>query len=180
MYEIERTNLQYYKKLLEIICNISKEHTIHNIIDIGGWHGHFINKTCPKDKYCFDLKVNSENVCAGVIPIQGDFLKYDFGDTKYDIVCCCQVLEHIDSDNVARFATKLFELSNIVIISVPYKWSENFCKWHKQDPVDEKKIFDWVGRKPNESYIVTEKNGVQRIINVYVVTFTTFRKSCAK
>lgn len=138
-YEKKRENLKYYKKLLEIISDISKNNNINNIIDIGGWKGYFVSRTDIKDKYCFDLKVNNKNVSNGVIQIQGDFLKYDFGNTKYDIVCCCQVLEHIDDNNVKFFAKKLFELSNIVIISLPYKWDKNRCKWHKQDPVDEKK-----------------------------------------
>ena len=88
-------------------------------------------------------------------------------NNKYDVVTCLQVLEHIDDDTVYNFAQKLFTLGNIVIISVPYMWKKGICKYHKQDPVDETKLYGWTKKIPIYSIIIKD-NHFNRIINVYI------------
>ena len=81
------------------------------------------------------------------------------------MVTCMQVLEHIQDEYVGDFAKKLFAISSRVLISVPYKWKQGVCKYHYQDPVDEKKIYGWVERQPTESFIVNEAH--RRLISYY-------------
>lgn len=82
----------------------------------------------------------------------GDFIEWDSGDQRFDVALCLQVLEHV-SDPTA-FAQKLFELADVVVISVPYKWPKGMTKGHTHDPVDEVKLRKWTGREPFESRIV--------------------------
>ncbi len=84
-------------------------------------------------------------------------------ETYFDLVLCLQVLEHLD--NPDAFAQKLLNAGRTVIISVPYRWPQGYCKTHKQDPVDEAKLERWTQRKPVETQIVT--NGKERLIAVY-------------
>ena len=86
---------------------------------------------------------------------------------KYDVVVCLQVLEHIDHDIVKKFTQKLFQVGKTVIISVPYKWELGKCKYHVHDPVDESKLYSWTKRYPKKTWIITEKNGVKRLIALY-------------
>ena len=164
-YEKKRYDLLYYKKVLSLIED-KRKLSFNSIIDIGGWRGSFVERTKIPNKTILDLhKMKQKN--DNIKRISADFLKYKT-NIKYDIVTCLQVLEHINDKNVGLFAKKLFELAaRCVIISVPYKWKKEYCKWHLQDPIDEKKLFSWTLKTPNNQYIITEKNGIQRLIAVY-------------
>ena len=56
---------------------------------------------------------------------------------------CLQVLEHIPDPTA--FARKLFECGQVVIVSVPYRWEAGACSEHIHDPVDERKLREWLG-----------------------------------
>ena len=163
-YEKKRKDLKYYSKSLEIIEKIKNDNNSKSIIDIGGWAGGFISRTSLETKVCLDRISKDEETIEGVELIIEDFLKWDV--KRFDIVCCMQVLEHIDDENVEKFAEKLFSISDHVVISVPYKWPKNYCKYHKQDPVDEYKLKMWTKREPTESYIIKDGR-VSRIICYY-------------
>ena len=158
-YWNERKDLNYYKKVIEIINRFNKK----SIIDIGSRNAAILSSinSLYTDKTCLDIDL-IPNI-EGIKNIKTDFYKW-IPEQKYDIIICLQVLEHLDDP--ITFAKKLFETGNIVIISVPYKWKKGFCKYHVQDPVDEDKIFSWTNIKPKEEYIIRDKN-VDRIINVY-------------
>ena len=94
-----------------------------------------------------------------------DFLTWK-PDKEYDIAICMQTLEHISDEKVGIFARKLFEVSNHILISVPYMWKKGKCPNHLQDPVDENKIYGWMKRNPTKTRISTDKN-MQRIICYY-------------
>ena len=164
--EIKRKDYKYYKKAHEIIEQMNKNPKVNSIIDVGGWRGEFIKNTNIKGKTIIDLhKIKNES--DGITRISDNFLTHSF-KKKYNIVTCLQVLEHIDNKNVINFAQKLFSISNkYVIISVPYKWRKEACKWHLQDPVDHAKLFKWTSRTPFETFIV--KDTATRLIAVYKV-----------
>jgi SAM-dependent methyltransferase len=98
----------------------------------------------------------------GVEIVNTDFMEYR-PDTRFDLVLCLQVLEHLESPEA--FARKLFEIGRTVIISVPYRWPEGAWPWHVQDPVDEAKLERWTGRRPTEIRIVADER--ERLIAVY-------------
>lgn len=103
-------------------------------------------------------------IAEGVESITSNFLEYT-PEEHFDLVTCFQVLEHVP-DPVA-FARKLLEIGSTVVVSVPYKWAKGRCKHHLHDPVTERKMKKWFGRRPDFSYLATELTGVKRLINVY-------------
>ena len=89
-----------------------------------------------------------------------------------DIVLCLQVLEHLEDPK--PFTQTLFEhAGRAVIISVPWLWPEGRYKGHKQDPVDEKKLLSWTGRKPDRFEIVAATDKVRRAVALYELSGIT-------
>jgi hypothetical protein len=108
----------------------------------------------------FDLRnpYRSPNVES----IEGDFLTANISK-PFDLCLCLQVLEHIP--DVEAFAAKLLDVSDQVIVSVPYKWKPGKPNGHIHDPIDEDKILSWFGRAPNYQAIVAEPiSRVKRLI----------------
>jgi hypothetical protein len=103
-------------------------------------------------------------ISSGIESHTMNFFDFKF-DSKFDLVTCFQVLEHIPDPK--PFARKLLGTGKIIIVSVPYKWQAGACKYHIHDPVTNKKMLDWFGIKPIYTYLATEINKVQRIIHVY-------------
>lgn len=163
-YFHNRKGYKYYKKVNEILQKLSQHNS--SILDVGGWKGEFISsvKGFP-NKTVTDLHKRPKDFNKNIRFISGDFLKLNY--TKYDIVVCLQVLEHLNYDLVKKFTQKLFQVGKTVIISVPYKWKSGKCKYHVHDPVDELKLFSWTNRYPKKTWIITEKNGIKRLIAVY-------------
>jgi hypothetical protein len=157
-YYSRRKEFHYYKKVKEILDSL----TFSSIIDVG----------CRKspmmaglDNTIYKAMLDIQEIppMDGIHMIQADFYTWT-PDRKYDVVLCLQVLEHLDKPK--EFAQKLLQVGKTVIISVPYKWKEGSCKYHTQDPIDKSKLKGWVGREPDEDYVVTDK-GLERIICVY-------------
>jgi hypothetical protein len=99
----------------------------------------------------------------GIETVTTDFMTYQ-PEGHFDLVLCLQVLEHLEEPGV--FARRLLDVGRTVIISVPYKWPKEYCKYHVQDPVDEAKLESWTQREPIETIIV-EDEGQKRLIAVY-------------
>jgi hypothetical protein len=145
-----RSDMLYYKYVDYVVRVIGAKS--ESIIDVG-------SGGCPylewfdwiDEKVSIDIRApySSERVQA----ITANILDYKFVK-KYDLCMCLQVLEHVADPE--PFARRLFEMSDTVIISVPYKWPEGKTQGHAQDPVDEEKLEQWVGRKPNFLAIVQE------------------------
>jgi hypothetical protein len=157
-YETRKT-FNYYKKINDILGTIK----FNTIIDIGSRKSPILEKISPEiEKTALDV-IPIQNGSDHIRQLTTDFYTWT-PDKRYDVVICLQVLEHLD--NPKLFTQKLFETGKKVIISVPYKWKKGFCKYHVQDPVDEKKIFSWTQKQPTSSYII-EDRGVERLICCY-------------
>lgn len=164
-YYDTRKDFLYYKKCINILQELSSYNK--SIIDVGGWKGDFIkNLHVFNDRTVTDLHKKPTNFPSNVKFISGDFTKINF-NRKYDIVTCMQVLEHIPHNKIHQFTQKLFTLGKTVIISIPYKWDKNFCKYHIHDPVDEHKLYHWTKRVPSQLYLVRENNKTKRLIAIY-------------
>ena len=86
-------------------------------------------------------------------------------DGRYDVVLCLQVLEHVPDP--AAFTSKLFSCAPVVVLSVPYLWPAGKCRDHVHDPIDEEKLAAWVGRVPDHSSIVRDRN-CRRLVVAYI------------
>lgn len=149
-YWLRRSDMMYYKYVDILVKAFAYD--AKNIIDIGSANTQYIESYYwIPDKYTLDIKnpYKSPHVTA----IEEDFLNYHI-DKKFDFVTCFQVLEHIP--DAKRFAEKLFEVSDKVLLSIPYMWPEDAEKEHINDPVDSEKLKSWTGREPSYSIIVSE------------------------
>lgn len=157
-----------YYKYIDILVK-AFGYDAKNILDVGSANTKYIEAFhWIPEKFTLDIKnpYKSPNVTA----IETDFFDYH-PNKKFDFVTCFQVLEHIP--DVQPFAQKLFTMSNRVLLSVPYMWPENAEDEHVNDPIDEKKLYEWTGKRPSYSIIVTEplrnpRKGIsKRLISYY-------------
>ncbi len=149
-YWRERSDLIYYK-YIDYMVRVAGSHA-KSIIDVGSGNSPYLEWfDWIDEKVSVDIRAPYSS--SRVKSITANILEYDF-TKRYDICMCLQVLEHVDDP--ISFARKLFDLSDTVIISVPYKWPKGQTTGHIHDPVDEYKLELWTGRKPNYSIIVKE------------------------
>lgn len=159
-YYSSREHLKYYKRVISLSLPYTKN--CNSIIDVGSANVPMLDNFRAKKKVSLDIR--QPYVAEDVISIKKDFLQYN-SDEKFDVCLCLQTLEHVK--DAKKFSEKLLNISNTLIISVPYKWKKGATKSHIHDPVDENKLFSWFLKNPTYSEIVEEENKVKRIINIY-------------
>lgn len=161
-YWEDRMDLMYYHYVDYIMRTLTGD--AQSMIDVG-------TANCPyqewfdwiPERVSFDQAppYASENVTG----IQGDFLTHDF-DRKFDVATCLQVLEHVPKARL--FTRKLLEISDLVIVSVPYMWPAYMMDEHIHDPVDYEKLTHWAGREANYRVVIEEPfRARKRLIAVY-------------
>jgi hypothetical protein len=143
-----RSEMFYYKKIQEMLSEMK----FTSIIDIGCKKSP-IFENIDNTVYKSMLDILPTKPLPNINNITADFYTWE-PDRKYDVAVCLQVLEHLDRPQ--DFAKKLFDIADTIIISVPYKWPKGSCKYHIQDPVDEKKLLSWTDREPYEKYIIND------------------------
>ncbi|MGA0594953.1 hypothetical protein [Enterovirga sp. CN4-39] len=167
-YWSERKEYIYYVAVKQIAERIAGN--AYSILDVGS-NATPVLDWFPEVPIRHSVDVRRPYKAEGIRSFKADFLNWEPKRRKFNVVLCLQVLEHLDRPR--EFAEKLVSMSDVAIVSVPYKWPENKTHWHKQDPVDEEKLASWFGRQPNFSYIATELSGEQRIVVVYDRTSAT-------
>lgn len=104
--------------------------------------------------------------------VEADFLTWrgeDDDDRIFDVAMSLQVLEHVVDPGA--FMTKLLGIARVVVVSVPYMWSD--CKTncnHRHHMISADTLKTWSGNvTPAVEIIVRERgNGAARLIAVYV------------
>ena len=171
-YWRNRMDLMYYAYIDYMIRTIGRD--AKTLIDIG-------TANCPylewfdwiPERVSFDRA--TPYASKSVRGLQGDFLDHDFGDQRFDIVTCLQVLEHVPQPK--RFARKLLSIGDRVVVSVPYRWPSRAVSDHLHDPVTYQKLTRWMGRRANYHQVVQEPfRGVvgARLIAIYDTDLTNF------
>ncbi len=159
-YWESRKRMKYYAYIQSIL----KDTRGDIILDVGGQDTPMALQGDFKRRLVVDIKLPTHPL-PGVEYYAADFLKWE--PVKADVVLCLQVLEHLADDVVVDFTQKLFDVAQRqVIISVPYKWPVESCKYHKQDPADTAKLRSWTRRNPSIARVITDDN-CQRLICVY-------------
>jgi hypothetical protein len=158
-YWKQRRHLQYYREVVRLAREYVPDG--HALVDVGAGETEVAGIIEGFQRRVM-LDIHPIRPKRGVETITADLMQYE-PDTRFDLVLCLQVLEHIEEP--APFARKLFEVGRTVIISVPYRWPEDVCPWHLHDPVDEAKLELWTGRQPTEICIVADE--MERMIAVY-------------
>jgi SAM-dependent methyltransferase len=154
----------YYRYLEYIMRVVARDAS--SMVDVGSGNSPYLEWfDWIDDKRSVDIRVPYQS--DTVQGIQGDIHELSF-DKTFDLCTCFQVLEHVP--DAARFARRLQELADTVIVSVPYKWPENSTKGHVHDPVTYEKLTGWMGREANYRIIAREPFRGQkheRLIAVY-------------
>jgi hypothetical protein len=91
----------------------------------------------------------------GLKLIQANFYDF-FPETKYDLVLCNQVLEHVDDPR--KFAKKLLSIGEVVIASVPYLWPDDIFG-HKHNYIDSETLIDWFKRRDYSEFAIVKETG---------------------
>ncbi len=158
-YAEARKHLNYYKAVRGEILRYSPGESIldvgcggTDIVLTGDFSiRHAVNAT-PIDPFPAELFV-------------GSWPEIELPRERYDVVTCCQVLEHLRNEAIPPFVRRLKETAGVLIVSVPYRWRAGRCKSHKQDPVTEKKLEKWMG-KPSRLRVI-EDGTLSRMIATY-------------
>lgn len=160
-YYQSRKEYNYYKKIVTIVQHLEFD----SIIDVGANRSPVLEHIqAEKEKVLLDLTTVS--AIEGIRNIQADFFTWT-PDKEYDVVLCLQVLEHLDDP--FTFAQKLLSITKkTLIVSVPYRWKQGYCKYHVQDPIDFYKVKLWMKRDPSQSFIIKDEF-LFRLICVYTI-----------
>ena len=159
-YWTARRSMLYYQAILQYAAVAG--YGAKSAIDVGSGGTDYINwlHWIP-DRSILDFHVPKPP--KGVRVIETDFMQFR-PVHRFDLVTCCQVLEHVEAPKA--FCAKLKEIGDNLIISVPYKWSGK-APGHINDPVDEQKLLGWMGVPPNSSQVVYEPFREGRLIAYY-------------
>lgn len=159
-YWEERKGLNYYKTALELSSKFAPK--AKSVIDVGAGRTTILNDINWIDtKVAIDLE--RKPTVDNALNIYADFMKYQ-PKIHFDLVICLQVLEHLH--NPKEFMQKLLSTGKVVIISVPYFWSKDYCEYHIQDPISEEKVLGWAGKKWLY-YEIVEDLGRKRLVAVF-------------
>ncbi|MBR2525325.1 hypothetical protein IKE67_02555 [bacterium] len=167
-YQNDRKGFLYYDVIRIILKFLSGKNL--SIIDVGSCGIDLISDLDFKQRVSVDIEypICSENVTG----VKKDFFDYK-EPHKFDIITCFQVIEHIE--NAKEFTQKLLNTANLAIISLPYKWPQEQCVYHCQDPVDEKKLYSWTNKRPLFTFYVGGIYNDDRFINIYGNTKYLFK-----
>jgi SAM-dependent methyltransferase len=155
-----RRQMIYYQALYQFVCVIGRN--AQSLIDVGTASAQYVEwfHWIP-DRHILDFRIPKKP--EGITCIEVDFLTYE-PPQKFDVVLCLQVLEHVPDPHA--FCAKLKSIARRLLVSVPYKWLGS-TPGHIHDPVDEQKLENWMGIKPNNSQIVAEPFRESRLIAYY-------------
>mmetsp|Transcript_15587 Transcript_15587/g.33673 ORF Transcript_15587/g.33673 Transcript_15587/m.33673 type:complete len:263 (-) Transcript_15587:768-1556(-) len=175
-----RHNYRYYDSLFYAAMQYGKDAT--SLIEVGCASDPFIKyldwidrRTCVAPyfvEYSGNDNSNSNTQLEGVGDqierVTADFMEYDSGSDKYDLLICSQVLEHVPDPSA--FMKKLINTAKTSVISVPFEWSNCGKKCnHLTDNITYEQILDWSAPHiPIYSSIIQEKrdkNGKESIRN---------------
>jgi hypothetical protein len=164
-YWAKRRDMMYYRYIDRLVRTAGAD--ANSLIDVGSGN-------CPYLEWFYwierrvSVDIDAPYASETVEGIRGDIHELTFPG-RFDLCTCFQVLEHIP--DATSFARRLLELSDRVIVSVPYKWpTQPKTPDHVHDPVTHEKLSAWMGREPNWQMVVSEpvkSPRARRLIAIY-------------
>jgi hypothetical protein len=176
-YWAKRKNHRYYRVVREWIERLGPAESIMDVgsadTPIATW-GEFGERYAVDPRMPPALPWQAEVTCirhSWPAPV-GEFVdrrnRLVYLPAVASLVTCCQVLEHLEDDQLPAFCESLRDRAEVLLVTVPYKWRPGLVKSHRQDPVNEAKLARWTGREPDHSEVVREDNGCRRLLAVYL------------
>ena len=130
-----------------------------------------------------DQKNDGDNAASKIEKVTADFMEYKLpnADTKFDLLLCSQVLEHVP--NPKPFLKKLLSTAKTCIISIPFNWKPcgQSCN-HITDNITYEMVLKWSAPYvPIYRGVVTEKHDenrreFRRMILVYIIEELKYAK----
>lgn len=155
-YAHERKDMNYYKAVKR---EIFKHSPGASILDVGCGGTDLV----MTGEFKYRVAVNTEPIrMFDTALIVGRWPNIDLPLEKFDVVLCCQVIEHLEDNEIEPFVAKLKAVANNLIVSLPYYWTKGVEQSHKQDPVTDIKLKKWLGI-PKRSRIIKDQN-LRRIV----------------
>lgn len=110
--------------------------SIESLVDIGCGNGRLLSQLHELRPNLKLLGVDRSHAALKYVPvekIEADILSSGLGDSTYDCVTCCEVIEHLPGDVFSKTLGELTRISSkYVLISVPYM--EDLAKDQEQCP----------------------------------------------
>ena len=151
-YWARRKKYAYYRALRRHIEALGPA---GSILDVGCADTPVVSWGEYERRYTCDLRLKPG--LYGVTAFIGDFLDYQPPEHPMDVVVCAQVLEHLPDTVLHPFAAKLLATGRHVVASVPYNWPAGTEPDHCQDPIDEARFIEMMGRDPLRLEVITER-----------------------
>ena len=151
VYWQTRKHLVYYHVVEKYVRYVGRH--AKSLLDVGGTSPFIERFDWIGELHTLDIA--QPYISERVTSTKMDFFEYDPG-RRFDVITCLQVLEHLD--NPTKACRRMAELSDHLIVSVPFKWDPATTRkaGHVQDPVSIKKLNRWMGKKPVDRTIVNE------------------------
>ncbi len=160
-YWDKRKDLNYYKEVMRLIDFFSPA---ESILDVGCADTPISTWGMFERRYTVDLRTDPK--LAGVESYVGDFTTWVPPEPKFSVVTCLQTIEHLKDEELQPFTSALLDMSENLIVSLPWKWPRSATKTHYQDPIDWNKLVYIMGHEPKE-FKVVEDNKLERIVTLY-------------
>ena len=139
-YHFLELNHWWHQARLKILENILKNYVTANlkILNIGSCTGEtslMLNRFGKVTSLEYDEETyNYLSINKKINAVRGDAQKLDFKNDQFDLICCFDVLEHIEDDSQAlREIRRCLKLNGLLFLSVPsYKflWSNHDVQMH--------------------------------------------------
>lgn len=155
-----RRNCSYYRIVRLLLESLGPR---ESILDVGSWDSPVATWGDFRIRYTVDSRQRPSmpdvTKIVGTWPEAGGLFQ-----RPVSVVTCLQVLEHIH--DARKFADALFRVAcEYVVISVPYGWPAESCKYHVHDPIDEAKL-EWMTGRTAEQTISADGRSA-RLVAVY-------------
>jgi len=158
-YKRSREGMRYYDVAAAFVLELGP---VRSILEVGPYTTPFLSRFAETPvRMALDMHWLAQ--FPGVIGLQGDFMSLRI--TQFEVVCCLQVLEHVEDP--ARFAVRLLSAaSRRLVVSVPFHWPAVAGIGHKHDCIDDQQMATWFGRGPDKRDVVGDA-GCDRLVLVY-------------
>lgn len=161
-YARDRKGLNYYRVVRAYVESCSPGESILDV-GCGGTDVVYYGEFDRRD--AINKQPIDPNHYPGVNLLIGNWLDIQPPVDRYSAVTCCQVLEHLPDPILFRFAAKLKEAADNLIVSVPYMWPEGLCHYHVQDPVGMAALELWLGKPTTHEIVYDGKRA--RLVALY-------------
>jgi len=120
----ERKKTRYYEKAYDGIKHLMLPKEKARILDVGGGNGQMLAYLGVKNATILDISDSGLIFAAknfGFDTVKGDVEKrFPFKDSEFDVVYCCEVLEHLDKpESTLKEMRRILKSEGEVIVSVP-------------------------------------------------------------